>query len=440
MAKKIHLLAAKDCHRIENQEGHETAIRDFIKLQSKLPLFAFQSKEKNDLPELALFDFKNDYWNAGRLVGDAYFTSGKKHYHLQIRPRFGDAQLYRMLEVIFNIRLMESQSSIQKQEKQQGFIKHLIALLWLNLLSQANRHGIPKIKRQRQHKGTKIKGRINVRKSILPYYRENQIVSEYQEKEPHQVILQILSKAHTILLKNYGLEQIQVSAAAQNAITQLQSGLGHANFVSRDDYLSIRYTQIYQSFKPVVDLSWSIIQNQNFGSQDADAEGHALFIDMAEVWEVYLRTLLHNRFSPFGWKISSPRFSLYSKKAFVRAIIPDIVMQKEDKILVWDAKYKRMIFDYRDYDRADFFQIHTYIQYFQQQYDVLAGGLLYPISQNFDEQAILKNQSQTLFGSGHGHTQFWVDGIDLTNTEQPILEEMEEQFLERIQGLISINI
>ena len=437
MTRKIHLLRAKDSYPIDNQVGHEDAIRDFIKKQSSFPLFAFQSKEKEDLPDIATFDFKDGQWRAGRLVGDAHFKFKRKRYHLQVRPRFGDSQLYRMLEVIFNIRLMESESSIQKQEKTQGFIKHLIALLWLNLLSKANRHGIPRVKKRKQYKGSRIKGRINIRKSILPYYRENQIVSEYQEKEPHQTILQILSQAYRVLYRNYGLEQIQISVAAQHAISHIQSNIKGTAYISRDDYHSIQYSRIYESFRPVVDLSWSIIQNQNFGNQADDVDGQALFIDMAEVWEVYLRTLLKNRFTPLGWKIGTTKFSLYANKDFVRAIVPDIVMQKGEQVLVWDAKYKRMKFKNFDYDRSDFFQIHTYIHYLQQYHDVIAGGLLYPITNKFGEQEIVKNQSQTLFGSGTGHTQFVVNGIDLTDIEEVDFADLEVQFLERVDAIIS---
>ena len=55
----------------------------------------------------------------------------------------------------------------------------------------------------------------------------------------------------------------------------------------------------------------------------------------------------------------------------------------KDEFLVFDAKYKRMKGEKNDVDRSDFFQIHTYIQYFLHTYPegrVLLGGLLYPLS------------------------------------------------------------
>jgi 5-methylcytosine-specific restriction endonuclease McrBC regulatory subunit McrC len=85
--------------------------------------------------------------------------------------------------------------------------------------------------------------------------------------------------------------------------------------------------------------------------------------------------------------------------------------------MVFDAKYKRMKFitgigDEKrgDLDRSDFFQIHTYISYYQNDgYDVIAGGLLYPMEKVYDKKECF---SETLFGKDNT-TKFIVDGIEL---------------------------
>ena len=79
-------------------------------------------------------------------------------------------------------------------------------------------------------------------------------------------------------------------------------------------------------------------------------------------------------------------------------MIPDIVFQKDNEVLVWDAKYKRMKYDFYDYDRSDFFQIHTYINYYQKNFSVMAGGLLYPLTKPYTKEVENLNTSTSLFG------------------------------------------
>jgi hypothetical protein len=68
-----------------------------------------------------------------------------------------------------------------------------------------------------------------------------------------------------------------------------------------------------------------------------------------------------------------------------------------------------------DADRADFFQIHSYIQYYASldNSEVALGGLLYPLeSPSIDKQDWF---SDTLFGLSQGRTHFIVDGICLND-------------------------
>src|SRR5690606_37834674 len=131
-----------------------------------------------------------------------------------------------------------------------------------------------------------------------------------------------------------------------------------------------------------------------------------------EIWEIYLRSILKKHFAKFGWRIKQDKIGVYQETDFKRTLIPDIVLEKDETVMVWDAKYKRMKFDYFDYDRTDFFQIHTYINYYNQKSIVVAGGLLYPFSKEFDGIRQAKNSSDSLFNQGTSKTKLLVDGID----------------------------
>ena len=89
-------------------------------------------------------------------------------------------------------------------------------------------------------------------------------------------------------------------------------------------------------------------------------------------------------------------------------------------------------YDYNDYDRADFFQIHTYINYFQTKGKVPMGGLLYPLSEPFVGESKEKNYASGLFGIESNDVLFHVDGIDHSGFEEVKGdEELEREFFER---------
>ncbi len=136
---------------------------------------------------------------------------------------------------------------------------------------------------------------------------------------------------------------------------------------------------------------------------------------MAELFEIYTTKLLTRNFPDWTVHFPSPKIWLYEGRFFARHIIPDIVMERGDETMVFDTKYKRMNYvgsDNRsmgDLDWTDFFQIHTYIGYYKSiNKQVITGGLLYPLSQKFDEN---KCYSDRVFEDNSA--KFIVDGIEV---------------------------
>lgn len=439
MSKEVIILEAKDCSAFTNQEGHADAIQYFLSTQKNCNVFQFDSTSDLKLDESPIisFNYLDGKWYAGRYIGEAFFEYQNKQYQILIKPRFGNSQLYRMLEEVFNIRFSESSQSVNKQKDFQFIIKKIIAFLWLNMLSKANKHGLPRSNKKQTHIGTKIRGRLNVRASILPLHTENKVVGNYWEKTPNEPIVKVLSQAYSILKFEYGIAQVKASSAAKNAIDQLFSASVSKMNVTENEYKKIIYKNIYRSYKPVVDLSWDIIKRKNFGNnKESNAEGTSFFLDMAEIWELYLKNIIRKKLAPDGWVLRNDVIQTYENKDFRRKMIPDIVFEKNDTVLVWDAKYKKMQYDYFDYDRGDFFQIHTYINYYQKNYTVIAGGLLYPLTKKYSSEKELSNTSDSLFGEQKDEVQYFVDGIELTSDNLTEIIEEEANFLNRISNRI----
>jgi 5-methylcytosine-specific restriction endonuclease McrBC regulatory subunit McrC len=178
---------------------------------------------------------------------------------------------------------------------------------------------------------------------------------------------------------------------------------------------------------------------------DAFKGGFSFIIDIAEIWELYLKTLLKRRLSTEGWTIREDRINTYQGKYYLRQPIPGIVLRKNKDVMAWDAKYKRMLGTKDDYDRTDYFQIHTYMHYYQQRKNTIACGLLYPISvpKYFENRS--KFKSTSLFESGSSKTQFVADRIDLsfmhsseqdTSTTIDTFKRIESDSISRIKQLL----
>lgn len=428
MAETLTHIEAFDCLPFDNEKATAEVLQEFIESQNE-SVFRFSNDfQADDDSKLAEYDYRKHCWRAGRFVGEAIFKYKSGTYKITIKPRFGEKLLLRMLEEIFNIQITKSASQQNKSLDWQHYIKRIIAFIWLQKLANANLHGVPKTQIKKQNRGQAIRGRLDVRKSIIPLHQNDEVISSFREKQIDKQIGQIIFQAYQIVKKDFEIGKINIPDSAQEAINQIHSSIQRKEYVSESDYKNIRYKEIYLSWKPVVHLSWDIIKQKQFTlKQDKAKKGFGFFIDMAEVWEQYLRAILKKNLSPYGWRYRSEKQIAYKGYFFQRELIPDLVFQKENEVAVWDAKYKRMTGHRFDVDRSDFFQIHTYIQYHS---NVKTGGLLYPISTtpNYENY-----QSPYLFNEFGAKIKFAIDGIEMQEmNEQENLKQKEIEFVKRI--------
>ena len=191
-------------------------------------------------------------------------------------------------------------------------------------------------------------------------------------------------------------------------------------------------------YKNIVDFSWEIIQRKKNAllQKNANKNTDALFLDMAEIWENYLVAVFKKKYQTEGWKVYSKKYYAYQNQSFKRGLIPDIILEKDNEVIVWDAKYKNMEFGMFDYDRTDFFQIHTYGSFMESQNKKVIGlGLLYPFKNEINENQIRQNCSKSLFDTGNNSTWFKVDGITLPEkTEELIINR--NNFIKRIDDFM----
>src|SRR5690606_14877114 len=243
------------------------------------------SKTDEESP-LIEFDYRTKSWRAGRFVGSMEFEFNKKRYRLEITPRFGQYSLFRMMGVVFNVRSLPALTDIQRGQSQADFFRQFIAYLWVHKLAGCNRYGVPTHRHEQTHVGTSIKGKLAIRPSILPMYLANQLVSKQLEKQTDPTVARVVWQAYHRLRKEYYLDKSSFPDSATDALQHFGRVTDLGRMVTESDYQRIKLRVMYQSWRPLLDLSWDIIRNRNQHQQStSDVLGHALFFDMAEIWE-----------------------------------------------------------------------------------------------------------------------------------------------------------
>lgn len=369
---------------------------------------------------------------------------------IDIKSRFSNTFLERMLNFANDIFLDDVSITGNKVDKDFDISKYIIYYMFVQNLEKAFLLGLPKAYKSIEHHEMKLKGKIDINKFIkydIPF--QGKISSVSREQKEIQEIIDVLYKAVKIIdTKNKAF--IKNISHIKTHLKQYKSN----NYVSNETInkaLKSKALQnpIFAPYKKVLEYARFIINGNNIEEKnDGKQETFGFIINVAELFEIYITKLLQKEFS--DWYVESPKIELYNtpQMFYQRKIIPDIVMIKDKDVIVFDSKYKKMQMRDRyqnggDVDRNDFFQINTYMSYYQNQnFNVKIGGLLYPIEKSFKENKNICH-SQTWFGNLN--TKFIVDGIDLSNLEEAkdnenkfaAISKREQKFIKGIKNLLN---
>jgi len=416
------------------------------------PILDIRKGEEENYVEITTFGY------VGR------FTYAKVEF--DISYRFGDVLLDRMITKVndFDVKSLDSESKpSNKKSSNDSLAMKILYMNFIFRLEKLSMLGIPKSYERIEHHDSKLKGQIDINRFIkkdMPY--QGKISSVSYEQCYVQDILDVLYGALKVV-------EGSMQKLVDDRLFQIKNLIyNHADrrFVNERTIENAIYhksiqNSLYAEFKQLLEISGYIIRNNNKQEYKANATFRGLIFDVSLLWESYLYELLKEKFEVDDWKvIHEDECDVYHNMFFARGLKPDIVIKNKNlkKIIVLDAKSKSMKFQrgggdgaWGDLDRSDFFQINTYMTYYNQQgYEVLAGGLLYPIEAEFDcrfndeiecieDYRNRKAHSESWFGSSNTNTKFIVDGIDLfaIDDDSKILDikNREDAFIERIKQL-----
>ena len=346
-----------------------------------------------------------------------------------------------MLNFANNVYLNTSVFDAKEQKNRElNYSKFIIYYMFLQKLEKAFLLGVPKSYTSIHHHDMKVKGKIDINRFIkydIPF--RGKISSVSREQKEIQEIIDVLYKAISIIEKDKSNFNIKNISHIKTHFKQHKSNKFVSNeTINKAIKSKALLNPIFAPYKQVLEYAKLIIKSNNLEEKEkADKETFGFLINVAELFEIYVTKLLQKEFP--DWSVSSPKIELYPTQFFARKIIPDIVMIKDKDVMVFDTKYKRMLFRGRDkygagdLDRNDFFQINTYMSYYKNQgYNVKVGGLLYPMEKEFNQDECYDSWFS------NNETKFIVDGIELSVDKIKIddIVKSEIAFIDRIKELI----
>ena len=341
-------LLARDCSPLAPQPtAAEAAWLRRLAASVRSTDFVVPISGERDEDEPVVYCAWDGTWWAGRYVGSLFFEG----HSLTIEPRFGMATLRNWLFEATSVVLTESPGKLREDE---SFIAQLLAFVWAHGFVEAARHGLPALRRDVATKGTTIRGRLDVSASLrLIAAGGRQVVSVRTERSLDHAASDAIVAAYEVLRRWLGVPDEQwMPARAKELLPHLMAVTGARPRVPTKAELDrIRYTPITAGFAPIAELSRQIANRRGLAADiNADGETKGVLLDVAELWEMYVLSVLRKAAAPLS-VTHGTREKAATKKLLhsditgqgLGTLIPDAILHAGAKIQgVADAKYKSL--------------------------------------------------------------------------------------------------
>ena len=175
-------------------------------------------------------------------------------------------------------------------------------------------------------------------------------------------------------------------------------------------------------------MQWSkvFLMDKSFTTFSGSTTSRALLFPMETVYESYVAQQMKRVMCPEGWEVSSQDKGHYlfmePRRQF--ALRPDIVMKKDERIIILDTKWKSLVNNERvnyGISQADMYQMYAY----SKKYGTSEIWLLYPVNNE------MRNHEPIRFNSGDGTT---------VNLHFVNVDKIEESLQELRSKLEDLNI
>ncbi len=288
--------------------------------------------------------------------------------------------------------------------------------MYLQEVRQLVKHGIKSAYVQQEDNLRYYKGKLQVSKHIRENiaHRERFYVA-YDEFHPNRVENKLVKATLLKLQKLTGsTENSKEIRQLLMAFERVEPSLNYQN-----DFLKVSIDRNTNDYKMLMQWSKVFLMNKSFTTFSGKNQSRALLFPMESVYESYVAQNLKKVMESDGWNVSTQDKGHYlfmePRKQF--SLRPDIVLEKDGRVIVMDTKWKKLIDSERKnygISQADMYQMYAY----SKKYETSEIWLLYPIN---DE---MREHSEIRFDSGDGTTVniFFVDVSEIEESLNDLKE------------------
>lgn len=241
----------------------------------------------------------NWHVQSGNFVG---FIQANGH-SIEIKPRFSELFLQRMLQAVNNVYLADFDDA---QIRSIDYAQFLLYSLFIQKLEKAFLLGLPKVYQVKQYHEPSFKGGVDIAgmtKRDMPY--KGKLSSQQRVRTVDEAIISVLNTAVKRVFHEY-------KQAAQN-IRHVSTALRHLNpkklqKETMSNALSSKALSnpIFAPYKQVLSLAKLIIDQQSVKPAKTDkTESYGFLVNVAELFELYVKSLLQKSFP--DWSVDSPK-------------------------------------------------------------------------------------------------------------------------------------
>jgi 5-methylcytosine-specific restriction enzyme subunit McrC len=273
-----------------------------------------------------------------------------------------------------------------------SFIVQLLASVWAQGFAEAARHGLPALRCDVATKGPTIRGRLDVAASLRSLAL-GKVVSIRSERSLNHAASDAIVAAYVALHRWLALPDEQwMPARTKELIGHLISVTGaRPRTPTKAELARIRYTPITAGFASIAELSRQIANRQGLATNmDARSESQGVLLDVAELWEMYVLSILRKAASP--WTVAHGSRQKDANRTLLKSdvnghgmgtLIPDAILHAGNTIhAVADAKYKLLqptAATPNGPQREDLYQVAAYLSRFASANSPRSWGvLIYP--------------------------------------------------------------
>lgn len=365
----------------------------------------------------------------GKFIGSLIING----INLKINTGYSDFFLKRLLD--FSNGIFLDNSAIFSENEGQDSLLKMIQYMFLTSLRKSLINGLPKEYKTVKNVDFNVKGNVDIKKYIshlneiykgIPYM--------YRSRKYNNDILSVICKAFSCCDKGFvGSCFPDLKRTISTVKCEVKSNTFNKGTIKKAKSSHLLNTNLYSSYRKTLAYAEMLLSNNGFEPSESEnvKQVRGWLIDVADLWELYLYNLIKAHFP--NWEVMyQEEIPIYKSLFFARSFMPDIVMKKENKIVIIDAKFKKMDFVNGDVDRSDIQQIHTYYSYYNScGLDVRFATLIYPARQSPSESKTLDaNVFESNLKSRFGVSYVLIgDSLDYQ-------KKNETEFIERLERKI----